>query len=134
MIKGNINFHVNIDLHYNEDYDETIIEHLNTKIASKDFREGIKDLLKDYIIPEPEGSIEIRDYEYTKLSHYGKTRISELDIGEYFILNDNTYRLVNGNFTDDNNYIFVCYRYGDDEFVALKDTEVAKLPEGRICV
>ena len=132
MIKGNINFHVNIDLHYDEDYDKTIIEHLNTKIASKEFRKGIKDLLEDYIIPEPEGSIEIRDYEYTKLSHYGKTRISELDIGEYFILNDNTYRLVNGNFTDDNNYIFVCY--GDDEFVALKDTEVVKLPEERICV
>lgn len=136
MIKGNVNFHVNIDLHYNEDYDETIVEHLNTKIASREFREGIKDLLEYYLIEEPDGSIEISDYEYTKLTHYGKTRISELDIGECFILNGNgnTYRLINGNFTDDNNYVFICFRYGDNEFVGLSDAEVVRIPEERLGV
>lgn len=134
MIKGNINFHVNIDLHYDEDFDEETVRHLNDKIASKVFREGIEDLLEDYIIEEPYGSIEIRDYEYTKLTHYGKTRISELDIDEYFILNGNTYRLINGNFTDDNNYIFICFRYGDNEFVGLSDAEVVRIPEERISI
>lgn len=134
MIKGNVNFHVNIDLHYNEDFDEEIVRHLNDKIASKEFCKELKCLLEDYIIEEPDGSIEISDYEYTKLTHYGKTKISQLDIGECFILNDNKYRLVNGNFTDDNNFVFICFRYSDDEFVGLSDTEVERLPEERLDV
>lgn len=66
MIVGNVSFTANINLHYDEEWDQKNVNRLNDGIRNK-LKDELVRLIEEFIVSEPDGTVTINNFSFVNL-------------------------------------------------------------------